>query len=46
MLANMLEGGLTLMAALKTCADQARRPKMADVWDDIHDRVAGRNAFR
>src|SRR4051812_4641766 len=29
MLANMLKGGLTLMSALKTCADQARRPRMA-----------------
>ena len=45
MLANMLEGGLTLMSALKTCAEQARRPRMAGVWDDIHDRVAGGMPF-
>ena len=41
MLANMLGGGLTLMAALKTCSEQARRPRMAVIWDEVHDRVAG-----
>ena len=45
MLANMLDGGLTLMAALKTCADQARRARMAKIWDDIHDRIAGGMSF-
>lgn len=45
MIANMLDGGLTLMAALKTCADQARRVRMAKIWDDIHDQVAGGHAF-
>jgi type IV pilus assembly protein PilC len=41
MLANMLDGGLTLMSALKTCADQARRARMGNVWIEIHDRIAG-----
>jgi type II secretory pathway component PulF len=45
MLATMLDGGLTLMASLKTCADQARRPRMAGIWDDVHDRVAGGSTF-
>lgn len=45
MIANMLDGGLTLMAALKTCADQARRVRMAKIWDDIHDQVAAGHAF-
>jgi len=45
MIANMLDGGLTLMSALKTCADQARRPNMARVWDEVHDRIAGGMSF-
>ena len=45
MLANMLDGGLTLMSALKTCADQSRRVRMAKIWDDIHDQVAGGKSF-
>jgi type II secretory pathway component PulF len=45
MLANMLDGGLTLLASLKTCADQARRPRMAGIWDEIHDRIAGGASF-
>ncbi len=45
MLANMLDGGLTLLSALKTCADQSRRVRMAKIWDDIHDQVAGGTGF-
>jgi len=45
MMANMLDGGLTLLAALQTCADQARRPRMARIWDDIHDKIAGGMSF-
>jgi type IV pilus assembly protein PilC len=45
MMANMLDGGLTLLSSLKTCADQARRPSMARVWDDVHDKVAGGMPF-
>jgi type II secretory pathway component PulF len=45
MIANMLDGGLTLMSALKTCADQSRRARMARVWDDVHDRIAGGMSF-
>jgi type II secretory pathway component PulF len=45
MLSTMLEGGLTLLASLKTCADQAAKPRMAGIWDDIHDRIAGGTSF-
>ena len=45
MLTNMLDGGLALMAALKTCAEQARMPRMANIWDDVHDRIAGGSSF-
>jgi len=45
MLANMLEGGVTLLAALKTCADQARRVRMGNIWIAVHDRVAGGMPF-
>ena len=45
MLSIMLDGGLTLMSSLKTCADQARRPHMAAIWDDVHDRVASGMTF-
>ena len=41
MLATMVDSGLTLMSALKTCAEQARRQSMAFVWLDVHDRIAG-----
>jgi type IV pilus assembly protein PilC len=44
-LATMLEGGLTLTTALKTCADQARRPAMALVWNDIFTRIANGQTF-
>jgi type IV pilus assembly protein PilC len=45
MIANMLDGGLTLMASLKTCGDQARRVRMAKIWDDVHDHIAGGMPF-
>jgi type IV pilus assembly protein PilC len=45
MLANMLDGGLTLMAALKTCSEQARRQRMANIWIEVHDRIAGGTSF-
>lgn len=45
MISHMLSGGLPLMSALKTCSDQARRPRMAVIWDDVHDRVAGGMPF-
>lgn len=45
MLASMLGAGLTLLGALKTCADQARRVRMAKIWDDVHDQVAGGKGF-
>ncbi|MGA2500859.1 MAG: type II secretion system F family protein [Tepidisphaeraceae bacterium] len=40
MLANMLQGGLTLLAGLKTCVEQSRRARMAAIWQDVHDRIS------
>src|SRR4051794_6122743 len=34
-LASMIRSGITLLSALKTTADQARRPKMAAIWYDV-----------
>lgn len=45
MIAAMLDGGITLLSALKTATEQARRPSMANIWDDVHDRVIGRMPF-
>jgi type IV pilus assembly protein PilC len=38
-LASMLRSGLTLLSALKTVADQARRPRMASIWRDVYERI-------
>src|SRR5688572_11026903 len=38
-LASMLRSGLTLLSALKTVADQARRPRMATIWRDVYERI-------
>jgi type IV pilus assembly protein PilC len=38
-LAVMLRSGLTLLAALRTVADQAARPRMADVWERVAERL-------
>jgi type IV pilus assembly protein PilC len=45
MLASMLRSGLTLLSALRTAADQARRPRMAAVWYDVRDRVEAGMSF-
>lgn len=38
-LATMLRSGLTLLSALRTAADQARRPSMARVWRQAAQRI-------
>jgi len=38
-LASMLRSGLTLLSALKTVAEQARRPRMAKIWRDVYERI-------
>jgi type II secretory pathway component PulF len=38
-LATMLHSGLSLLAALRTAAEQARRPRAAAVWNEVADRI-------
>lgn len=38
-LATMLRSGLTLLAALRTAAEQSRRPAMAEIWRRLADRI-------
>lgn len=38
-IASMLRSGITLLSALKTTAEQARRPRMARVWERILERI-------
>lgn len=38
-LATMLHSGLSLLAALRTVAEQARRPQARDVWNEAADRI-------
>jgi type II secretory pathway component PulF len=38
-LATMLRSGLTLLSSLRTAADQARRPAMANVWKQVARQV-------
>jgi len=45
MLANMLDGGITLLSALKTCSEQARRAQMANIWNDVSDRIEAGMSF-
>jgi len=44
-MASMLRSGITLLTALKTAADHARRPRMADIWRIIHTRVEEGSSF-
>lgn len=44
-MASMLRSGLTLLSALKTVAEQARRPRMAKVWIDIYERIEEGSSF-
>jgi type II secretory pathway component PulF len=38
-LAAMLHSGLTLLTALRTVAEQARRPRAAAMWRDVAERI-------
>lgn len=38
-IAVMLRSGITLLSALKTVAEQARRPTMTKVWEDVARRI-------
>ncbi len=38
-LATMLHSGLSLLAALRTVAEQARRPQAVAVWSEVADRI-------
>ena len=38
-LAAMLHGGLTLLAALQTVGEQARRPRVRALWEDVARRI-------
>ncbi|HYG73966.1 MAG TPA: type II secretion system F family protein [Planctomycetota bacterium] len=38
-ISSMLRSGLTLLNAIKTAGEQARRPKMAAIWQQVHQRI-------
>ena len=38
-LSSMLRSGVSILAALETVADQARRPRAARVWHDVAERI-------
>ena len=38
-LASMLRSGVSILSALETVADQARRPRAARVWRDVAERI-------
>jgi type IV pilus assembly protein PilC len=40
-LAVMLRGGLTLLSAIRTTAEQSSRPTMRAVWEDVANRIQG-----
>lgn len=44
-LAAMVGSGLTLLGALRTAADQARRPRAAGVWRDVALRIESGDAM-
>ena len=44
-LAVMLHSGLGLLSALRTVAEQARRPRAAAVWDSVATRVGHGSSF-
>jgi type IV pilus assembly protein PilC len=45
MLANMLDAGITLLSALRTCTEQARRARMANIWEDVSEHIEGGMSF-
>src|SRR5262245_43510932 len=38
-IAVMLRSGITLLSAMKTVAEQARRPSMRKVWENVAERI-------
>jgi type II secretory pathway component PulF len=44
-LATMVRSGLTLLSALRTAAEQARRRAMAEVWRRVADRIEEGSTF-
>jgi type IV pilus assembly protein PilC len=44
-LAVMLKSGLSLLTALRTCAEQATRPSMKRVWLDVSERIQNGSTF-
>ena len=44
-LASMLKSGVSLLMALETVGEQARRPRAARTWRRVHDRVLAGDSF-
>ena len=44
-LASMLRSGLSLLAAMRTVAEQARRPRATAVWNNVADRIEQGSSF-
>ena len=44
-IASMLRSGLTLLTALKTAAEQSRRPSMARIWEDVYEQIEEGSSF-
>ena len=44
-LASMLRSGLSLLAAMRTVAEQARRLRAASVWNNVADRIEQGSSF-
>lgn len=44
-LASMLRSGLSLLSAMRTVAEQARRPRAAAVWNNVADRIEQGSSF-
>lgn len=44
-LASMLSSGLSLLLALRTVAEQARRPRATAIWQNISDRIEEGSTF-
>jgi type II secretory pathway component PulF len=44
-LATMLHSGLSLLAALRTVGEQARRPRAVAIWNEVADRIEQGSSF-
>lgn len=44
-LATMLHSGLSLLSALRTVAEQARRPRATATWNEVADRIEQGSSF-